>query len=722
MPAQNRQSTPHRCTARWWTVWSALLILAVLCRAAYLWAYARTPLCSVVTGADVLEYDRWAREILARGVLWDRVQIHGPLYPLVLALFYRVTDVSLPAVRGIQLAVDVASLALVSGALARLGYRRAALWTAALWALYQPLIYYSAELYSEVVVVFCLSLALFFWSMCRAGRGSPLPSRVCAWCASAFCMGLAAVAHPLSLSIALPFCGLGAWLAFGRELRTGALIAVAATGYILLAAPIVPVAWRNAAVSGEAVLVQGNTGLNLWIGNNPEATGTCYVRPGPDYDTLVAWPAREGAETPAAATRFFVRRVAQFVTSHPLKAGGLLLRKLALTWNAVDITSGADLPQLQLRTWFMQLPLVRFGLVAPLAFAGLWLRARKRDLWPLALFPVAATLALALLVTSGRYRLMMMPGVLAAAGVGGDALWRAWRARSRRLVMAGLWSSTAGFALAFVPTPPPLPDSGTESALILAEAAWKRDRYEDAESILARAMALDPNNAAIFHLAGNVLADTGRQDMAVESLRQALTLEPERVDAYVDLGILLSQAGNTDEARVYLELARDLDPTSAKAWYNIGILNERAGRLDDAMAYYRTAANLDPLLTSAKLNAAILAHRLGQPADAVKRYRELLRLTPRNAKAHAGLALALAELGQTPEAVGEFERALELNPEQPRIWLAYAQFLTAVGRDNDAEDVRQRAAPWLDNLSPADRTTEPLDSRKTPEPSSAQTP
>ncbi|MBU8901699.1 MAG: hypothetical protein KOO69_03080, partial [Victivallales bacterium] len=58
-----------------------LILAAIVLRLLYLWQFSESPLFNIPIGADVEEYDNWAKEILAWGFSSQRLHIHAPLYP-----------------------------------------------------------------------------------------------------------------------------------------------------------------------------------------------------------------------------------------------------------------------------------------------------------------------------------------------------------------------------------------------------------------------------------------------------------------------------------------------------------------------------------------------------------------------------------------------------------------------------------------------------------------
>ena len=656
----------------------AIILLAVLCRTVYFMQLRGTPLCAAAVGPDVQEYDAWAREILGGCLLWRHLHIHAPFYPYLLAAMYRLTGVDVCAVRALQLGAGVVSMVLMCLATRRVGGTRPALILGVLWALYMPLIYYSAELVSEGALVLCLSSAFCLWTaIFRPRPEAPAWQRPVCLAGFGICLGLAAVTHPLSLLFGVAFLGCAAWIegcAGGprRGIRAGAI----AAAFMLL--PVTAVVARNAAVTGELTPIQARAGLNFYIGNNPEANGTCYVRPGPAYDLLLRWPAEEGAVGNRAVTRFYCGEVWTFIRGAPHKWLGLLGRKLLLTWQATELPSGPDLPELQVLTPFMRLPGLRFGVVAPLAFAGIWLCRRKRWALPFVLCVGCYTVMLTLFVTSGRYRLGMVPAVLALAALGVDQLLVAWREDKRRDLIAGTAVVGLGALVAFVPAPA-LPGSSAESAEILAEAEWRNGHPDLAGRWLAKALHETPDHPGRQHLMGVLLAEAGRSAPAIAHYREALALDPRNARTRVDLAVALAESGAAEEAETELNAALELDATSAEAFYNLGVLAEKRGDPDAAAEHYRRALQHKPALTSAHLNYAVLCHRARRHADAWRHYRAALRLEPDKVRTLNCVAVFKAETGAGAQAAAYFRRSLLLAPDQGDVWVAYSKLLAGRG-------------------------------------------
>ena len=68
---------------------------------------------------------------------------------------------------------------------------------------------------------------------------------------------------------------------------------------------------------GELVLISSNTGINLYLGNNPRYDATVGMRPGRDWQALVRAPRLHGVSGAGPASRFFVERVTAYAGRSP---------------------------------------------------------------------------------------------------------------------------------------------------------------------------------------------------------------------------------------------------------------------------------------------------------------------------------------------------------------------------------------------------------------------
>jgi tetratricopeptide (TPR) repeat protein len=272
----------------------------------------------------------------------------------------------------------------------------------------------------------------------------------------------------------------------------------------------------NAAGSGTFVLFTTSDGVNLWLGNNPHADG---VNPF-IFGSLepVADEVRAQAATGVDADRIFRRRALAFLRDEPGQALRLLWKKLLWTLNDRELPNTDDIEWVTGHSWLFRRPLfpLSFGMVLPLALAGVWMLGRQwREHTTLAGLFLTGLATGVVFFTNARFRLIIVPPVLLLAAVALDRAMalvrdRAWRALVVPAVVLG-----AGVVLA----------------------------WGDFYGVRAyRIPQISVNTGAMEREAGEFEA-------AVRHLRDGLAGDPYDAIAWVHLALALEQQGNVDAAR-----------------------------------------------------------------------------------------------------------------------------------------------------------------------------
>lgn len=133
-------------------------------------------------------------------------------------------------------------------------------------------------------------------------------------------------------------------------------------------------------------------------------------------------------------------------------------------------------------------------------------------------------------------------------------------------------------------------DPGSFDALHLKGLIEARSgRFAEAESAIARAVAINPGFAAAHISRGHALAELGRAAEAVASYGRALALKPNHAGAHFRRGNLLRGLNRLPEALADFDRAVALNPAHAEAWNNRGVVLKALGRLPEAVASYDRA-------------------------------------------------------------------------------------------------------------------------------------
>lgn len=376
-----------------------IMLLALVLRLA--WALI-VPIAPV---SDPSVYDMLAQRIAAgHGYSWPdgSPTAYWPvgtsaLYSLVYAIFGR--NLLIVAI------VNAMMGALLTGAifaLARTQFSRCASLVAALVAaLWPSWIAFTSIMSSE------LPTNLFFVS----GLAVAL-SRRGAWWGRVILSSALLVGATYCRANMLPFILFAPLLVAIRDCRArqipGQFLRQSALALVVAALMIAPWATRNLHSFGAVVPISTNFGVNLWIGNNPDADGGFTAAP-PVSDAPL--PKNEVAQD-----RLYQRHAKAYIAAHPGRYLELCVRRLIVAldretygvgWNEKGLADAAKTPLKIMMSGYW------YG-VFLLSLAGLALFVWRRPLnllSPFVLVPMATMAAPVLVMSSERYHYAIAPFV-----------------------------------------------------------------------------------------------------------------------------------------------------------------------------------------------------------------------------------------------------------------------------------------------------------------------
>jgi 4-amino-4-deoxy-L-arabinose transferase-like glycosyltransferase len=213
-----------------------------------------------------------------------------PLYPLLLALVFKLFGVFTPQSAWVVLTLNSLFSALTARAVWEIGARcfdrRVALWSAWIWALYPAAMQYAVRWVWEMTLTTMLFSWVLVWSL-RIRNGGPADGGRLApegrWAVFGLLWGLIGLSNP-TLLIFLPVNVL--WIladkADQRPQLRGALLAA-----LVCALCLAPWTWRNLETFGQFVPLRTNFGAELYLGNGPGSTGMLM-----EYDHPIQAPAQ----------------------------------------------------------------------------------------------------------------------------------------------------------------------------------------------------------------------------------------------------------------------------------------------------------------------------------------------------------------------------------------------------------------------------------------------
>ncbi len=554
------------------------------------------------TRGDMHFYDDWAQKVVG-GQLTDHHAFYGlPGYAYLLAGLYKLCGYGPYVPELLQALLDAGTALLlykISVALAPQPNGRrgqiAGLMAAAAWAFCVP-----AQTYAAVLMPTAWFIFVFWFILWRIIKSQSAPD----WW-EALLLGLlvgltaTAIATILFL-IPLLVCAIG--LKPAIPARSHFRIVGCALVLLGIAIGTSPCWLHNYFIARDRVFLSAHSGINFWIGNNPDANGYPRFPPGlragqaamlqdsiDVAESVAGHPLKRGE-----VSQYWSAKARDYIADHPLAWLRLLGLKLRNFWSAFQYDDLSIITNM--REQGVTFPGIYFGLLAALALPAMiltWNTARLGRWITGAIF--LQMLALLPVFTTERYRLPIVPGLAVFAAFG----------------LVTLFSNLAA---------------------------------GNVRPVLSYAMLL---------MVSTLFVSWPQRGLSLWAL-----------DAY-NSGWQALESGNLSLAERKLELARAYVPDNAETNFALGNLKLAQNDTSAASSLYLTTLRLDPRHRGAINNLGVLALENGQPEVAEQRFREALAIDGRNPKTHFLLAKTLIAKGQNGNARAEIDRALALKPDQP---------------------------------------------------------
>jgi len=565
---------------------------------------------------DMHFYDDWAQRIL-RGELADHGAFYGlPGYPYLLAFFYKLcgSNPFIPAflqsmleggtavlIYGIAVHVcqaegrplSASSTSRVWNLVATHQSKLIGVVAALGWAFFVPAQAYSIILMPTAWVVFVFWLVV--WRIVKnknapAGKECLLLGLLIGLTATA----VATILFVIPLVIAALCLKPRIAPRVGRSLCTALFL-------LGIAAATSPCWIHNYVIARDPVFLSAHSGINFWIGNNPDANGYPRFPPGLRAgqaamleDSITTAESAAGRPLKRAeVSNYWGTKAKSYLAHHFGEWLKLLLIKLRNFWSAFQYDDLSIITNL--REQYVILPGLYFGVVAAFALPGMLLAWRIAPLsrWVITAILLHVMAVLTVFITE-RYRLPIVPGLLIFAAFGLSIFWRS--------CLEGAYRQSAFYVTLLVTSTICISWPQREPSL------WALDAYNSGWQAL----------------------ESGNLMLADQKLSLARSYVPTNPETNFALGNLKLAQGNNKAAFSFYHLTLKYDENHRGALNNLGVMALDASRYGAAEMWLRRAENIDP----------------------------------HNAKTHFLLAKALLAKGNRQAAQLEIDTALRLRPSQ----------------------------------------------------------
>ena len=555
---------------------------------------------------DMHFYDDWARQIL-HGRFTDHFAFYGlPLYAYLLAFLYKVFGYS-PFVPGfLQACLDAGTATLLYKIAIRVfrmpdepelddnRTRVIGLLAAAGWTFFVP-----AQAYSVILMPAAWGVFMFWflvWQIAKADH-APSPLRCLAY---GTLIGIAAMGIATILFI-VPLLLIA--LLFRPQLNTrrspwvvrGAAVTLLFLG---IGAGTAPCWIHNYFVARDPVFLSAHSGINLWLGNNPDATGYPHF---PGLHAGQAAMLKDSIDLAEAAagrslkrsevSDYWSAKARVYINTNFGAWLKLMCQKLGNFWNAFEYDDLGVIANLRQQRVLPPGP--HFGIVAALAIPGLFfsLGAFPASRWVVAAILLHMAAILPVFVTE-RYRLAAVPGLLLFAAFGLQTLWQSCSSGNYRTLVS--YISLLVAAAIFVTLPRKKPSLWAMEAYNSGRQALESNNLPLAELQLQRAYSYVPDNPETNFALGNLRLAQGDRLGAKSFYRAALRADGKHKNALSNLGVLALEEHQWEMAIDLFRAAIQSDPADAKTHYLLARAELEKGDAIAALSEIQIALHLKP--------------------------------------------------------------------------------------------------------------------------------
>ncbi len=564
-----------------------IVLIGFLLRLVYVVQTQGTPFFEYLF-SDSEIYNNWALGIANEGRwIGSDVFFMAPVYPYILALFYKVFGDSIFIVRLFQIIVSSLNIFIIYLVGRNLRSRNVGYIAAAIASVYSVFIFYSGAILSETLQTFVVSILIYFISKDATKFDKK------DWFKIGLLLGVSALFRG-NILLFLPFVLV--YLSF-EYLKKKTLRKQILTAMLFLsigtALPILPVTVRNYIAADELVLLTSNGGINFYLGNNPNAVGV-FVSP-KNFDFYSDLSGKEFAEkqlgkslTASEVSSYWYGKGIEYLTDNP--GNGLLLniKKLFLFFSEGEmpqsIVMNVDYFE-QNYASVLKLPLINFFFISLLSIGGMILYYRSNERNNLIyLFLAAYILGTIIFFVNGRFRLALTPLLIVLAAYTIYVIFESFQ--QKKYAVLKLPAMIVGLYVlifAFVLDKPTF--SEFDAYMHLGDIAYDQENFDNAIENYNRALFFQDTYMPYLNL-GNSFARKKDFRNAISAFNKAIARNPEYYLAFFNLAFAYTQMGDMGKAEEAYKRTIELNPSFDNAYRNLGITYYVQEMYDKALIYF----------------------------------------------------------------------------------------------------------------------------------------
>ncbi len=198
-----------------------------------------------------------------------------------------------------------------------------------------------------------------------------------------------------------------------------------------------------------------------------------------------------------------------------------------------------------------------------------------------------------------------------------------------------------------------------------AQIALMETNYDESSTLVAQALARDPDNYDGSLMRGRLFMVQGHVDKATAEFERMASRYDRSPQVQYHLALTYLMSGDVSKGIASLNQALAIDPNYTDAIVTLAELNLRRGNVDVAVTALSQLAEKQPQMTQVQFLLADAYITQKNPDKALTIYTRLQQQYPKNAQIPLLIGRVLALENRLTDARKSFEKALELSPNLP---------------------------------------------------------
>ena len=122
----------------------------------------------------------------------------------------------------------------------------------------------------------------------------------------------------------------------------------------------------------------------------------------------------------------------------------------------------------------------------------------------------------------------------------------------------------------------------------------RADDFSTSKKLWLSTMKAAPLSYRVYNNLGDVYANEGQYQLAIENFMRSLELKPDYADAVHNMGFTYMQMGDVNKARYYLQKSFEMNPRLYQSLFKLGYIEMQLGNLEGAKYYLQKCLEVNP--------------------------------------------------------------------------------------------------------------------------------